>query len=98
MTEMTTPESRTEGASRREPPEGRIIHVLVEVETQKPPVRLEFDTPEVTGRTIKNRAGIPLDNDLARRQGQKLELVTNDGGITIENGDRFVSLPPGTIS
>jgi hypothetical protein len=52
----------------------------------------------VTGRDIKTRAGVPLENDLARRQGQKLELVTNEQTITIENGDHFVSLPPGTIS
>jgi len=76
----------------------KTIHVFVEVENNKPPVKVEFDTSEVTGREIKQRAGVPLENDLARRQGQKLELVTNDQTITIENGDHFVSLPPGTIS
>ena len=76
----------------------KTIHVFVEVESNKPPVKVEFDTTEVTGRDIKARAGVPLENDLARRQGQKLELVTNDQTITIENGDHFVSLPPGTIS
>ena len=76
----------------------KAIHVFVEIENNKPPVKVEFDTSEVTGRDIKTRAGVPLDNDLARRQGQKLELVTNDQTITIENGDHFVSLPPGTIS
>jgi len=76
----------------------KTIHVFVEVENNKPPVKLEFDTSEVKGQDIKVRAGVPLENDLARRQGQKLELVTNDQTITIENGDHFVSLPPGTIS
>lgn len=76
----------------------KTIHVFVEVENNQPPVKVEFDTTEVTGREIKTRAGVPLDSDLARRQGQKLELVTNDQTITIENGDHFVSLPPGTIS
>jgi hypothetical protein len=76
----------------------KTIHVFVEVENDKPPVKLDFDTSEVRGRDIKERAGVPLDNDLARRQGQKLELVTNDETIVIENGDRFISLPPGTIS
>ncbi len=73
------------------------IHVFIEIDrnTQK---KLEFDTAEVTGRQIKEQAGVPLDNDLARRQGQKLEQVTNDQVITIKNGDRFVSLPPGTVS
>ena len=75
----------------------KTIHVFVEIDrhTQK---KLEFDTSEVTGRLIKEQAGVPLDNDLARRQGQKLELVTNDQPVTIKNGDHFVSLPPGTIS
>ena len=75
----------------------KTIHIFVEIDrnTQK---KLEFETSEVTGRQIKEQAGVPLDNDLARRQGQKLELVTNDQPVTIKNGDHFVSLPPGTIS
>jgi len=76
----------------------KTVHVFVEVENHQPPVKVEFDTTEVTGRDIKTRAGVPVENDLARRQGQKLELVTNEQTITIENGDHFVSLPPGTIS
>lgn len=76
----------------------KTIHVFVEVENNQRPVKVEFDTTEVTGRDIKTRAGVPLENDLARRQGQKLELVTNDQTITIENGDHFIALPPGTIS
>ncbi len=76
----------------------KTVHVFVEVDNDKPPVKLEFDTNEVKGQDIKQRASVPLENDLARRQGQKLELVTNDQTITIENGDHFVSLPPGTIS
>jgi hypothetical protein len=76
----------------------KTIHVFVEVENNHPPVKLEFDANEVKGQEIKTRAGVPLENDLARRQGQKLELVTNDQLITIANGDHFVSLPPGTIS
>ncbi len=75
----------------------KTIHVFIEIDrTQKK--KLEFDTPEVTGRQIKEKAGVPLDDDLARRQGQKLELVTNDQVITIKDGEHFVALPPGTIS
>lgn len=97
MSEIMT-ESRDEDASGRDSEKPQAVHILVEVEVNKPPVKLEFDTTEVTGRMIKDRAGVPLDNDLARREGQKLELVTNDDTITIKNGNRFVSLPPGTIS
>lgn len=75
----------------------KVIHIFIEIDrnTRK---ELEFETREVTGRQIKERAGVPLDNDLARRQGQKLDLVTNDEPVTIKNGDHFVVLPPGTIS
>lgn len=75
----------------------KTIHIVVEIDrnTRK---TLEFGTSEVTGRQIKERAGVPLDNDLARRQGHKLDLVTNDQLITIKNGDHFIVLPPGTIS
>lgn len=76
----------------------KTIHVFVEVEPKGQPVRLEFESDQVTGRTLKERAGVPLENDLARRHGQKLELVTNEETVTIANGDKFVSLPPGTIS
>ena len=60
----------------------KTIHVFIEIDrTHKK--ELEFDTSEVTGRQIKEKAGVPLDDDLARKQGQKLELVTNDQVITI---------------
>lgn len=77
--------------------ETQTIRIFVEL-NKKDRVKLEFDRNEVTGREIKEEAGVPLENDLARRLGQELELVTNDPVITIENGDHFVSLPPGTIS
>jgi hypothetical protein len=90
-------EAEEDGSEERQR-RGKTIRVFVEVEPRQRPVRLEFETNQVTGRTIKERAGVPLENDLARRQGQRLELVTNEETITIANGDRFVSLPPGTIS
>jgi hypothetical protein len=60
--------------------------------------KLVFDTDEVTGRQIKEKGGVPLDDDLARRQGDRLELVTNDEVIRSKDGEHFVALPPGTIS
>jgi Multiubiquitin len=74
-----------------------IVHIFVELnKTDKK--KIEFDTDHVTGLQIKQRAGVPVDYDLARRQGQKLELVTNDQTIEIKDGEHFVALPPGTIS
>jgi hypothetical protein len=73
------------------------VHVFIEIDRHRNE-KLEFDSAEVTGRQIKEKGGVPLDNDLALRHGQKLELVTNDQVITLKNGDHFISLPPGTIS
>jgi hypothetical protein len=73
------------------------VHIFLEIDrtTQK---KLDFDTDRVTGREIKEKGGVPLDDDLAKRQGERLELVTNDQVIEIKNGEHFVALPPGTIS
>ena len=74
-----------------------VVHIFVELgkNDQK---KIEFNTDHVTGLQIKQKAGVPADYDLARRQGQKLELVTNDQTIEIRNGEHFVALPPGTVS
>ena len=69
------------------------VHVFVEIDKHTK-LKVEFETAEVTGRQIKEQAGVPLENDLARRQGQKLELVTNEQPVVLKNGDHFVSLPP----
>jgi hypothetical protein len=39
-----------------------------------------------------------LGDDLALRNGQKLEQITDDQVVTLKNGEHFVALPPGTIS
>ena len=75
----------------------RTIHIFVEINRHEQK-KVEFETDQVTGQQIKTQADVPLENDLARRKGQKLELVTNDQTITIKNGEHFISLPPGTIS
>ena len=73
-----------------------VTHVSVEIDGRTE--KLCFDTTEVTGRQIKERAGVPSDYDLARREGEKLTLVTNESRISLVDCDRFVALPPGTIS
>jgi hypothetical protein len=75
----------------------KTIHIFLEIDRNNKK-KLEFDTDQVTGRQIKEQGGVPLDHDLARRQGEKLELITNDQVITIKNGEHFVALPPGTVS
>jgi len=73
------------------------VHVFIEIERNRQ-VKLEFENPSVTGRQIKEKAEISLDDDLALRVGQKLELITNEQQVVLKNGEHFVALPPGTIS
>lgn len=73
------------------------VYIFLEIDRKKQE-KLEFNTDRVTGREIKAKGGVPLQDDLARRQEGKLVLVTNDEVITIKDGDHFVALPPGTIS
>jgi hypothetical protein len=77
--------------------EGESTEIVVEINknTRK---EIRFHGHVVTGRDIKNSAGVPLDDDLARRCDDKLELVTNDEPVTIRNHECFIDLPPGTIS
>ena len=74
------------------------IKIFVEIDRTRPPQKLEFEKAEVRGAEIKQAAGVPLGDELAIRNGQQLELVTNEQVITIKNGDHFVTLPPGSIS
>lgn len=73
------------------------VHIFVEL-NKNDKRKIEFDTDHVTGLQIKEKADVPTDYDLARRRGQKLELVTNDQTVEIKDGEHFVALPPGTIS
>jgi len=74
-----------------------LIHIFVQINKDKQE-KVEFDHADVTGGEIKEKAGIPLGDDLALRVGEKLEQIANDQPITIKNGEHFVALPPGTIS
>jgi hypothetical protein len=73
------------------------VHIFLEIDRNSKK-KLDFDTDHVSGRQIKEKGGVPLDDDLAKREGNRLDLVTNDQVIGIKNGDQFVVFPPGTIS
>lgn len=75
----------------------KTIHIFVEI-TKTDQRKLEFNQDQVTGRQIKEAAGIALDSDLAARIQGKLVLVTNGETVTIKEGEHFVVLPPGNIS
>ena len=73
------------------------IHIFVEI-SKTDQRKVTFHEHQVTGREIKNAAGVGLDNDLALKDHGKLVLVTNDETLTIKDGEHFVVLPSGTIS
>jgi hypothetical protein len=75
----------------------KTVHIFVEVR-KGDQRKLEFEQDQVTGREIKEKAGVSLESDLGRREQGGVVLVTNDQTITIENGQHFVVLPSGTIS
>lgn len=55
--------------------------------------KYEFESPEQTGRSLKERAGIPLDDALFLDQPHEDKLIANDATITIKNGNHFHSQP-----
>ena len=73
------------------------VHIIVEI-TKTDRRRVTFHHREVTGRQIKEAAGVELSNDLALKEHGKLRLITNDETVMIKDGEHFVVLPSGTIS
>lgn len=75
----------------------KTIHIFVEV-GKNDHRKIEFDDDQVTGQTIKEKASVPVGDDLAKRDGGKLVYVANTDVVTIKNGDHFAVFPAGTIS
>jgi len=73
------------------------IHIFVEF-GHNATKEIEFYTDRVTGLQIKEKAGVPSDDALARREGQKLVPVSDNETIIINEGDHFVVVPPGSVS
>jgi len=74
------------------------IHIGVEVDGKNKPV--EFTSSPVTGRQIREKAGAPLSDDLARLIHNKPSggNINLDDVVPIADGDRFIALPTGTVS
>jgi len=79
-------------------PGPHLIHIGVEVDGKNKPVT--FDHSRVTGGEIRAAAGAPQTDDLARLIHGKPSggniAVTDE--VALENGDRFIALPTGTVS
>lgn len=54
----------------------------------------EFSDPHQTGRSLKERAGIPLGDVLFRHRAKEDEVITDDAKVTLKCGDCFHSAPP----
>jgi hypothetical protein len=75
----------------------KTIHIFVDV-TKTDHRKVEFETDHATGREIKEKAKVPVDDDLARREHGQLIKVENDETITLKDGEHFAVFPAGTIS
>src|SRR5260370_37304018 len=56
--------------------------------------KYEIDDPVQTGASLKNLAGIPLNDVLFLQRPGEDEVIPNDKKVTLENGDHFHSQPP----
>lgn len=54
----------------------------------------EFADPQQTGRSLKERANIPLSDVLFKDLPHEDEVITDDTIILLRSGDRFHSAPP----
>ena len=55
--------------------------------------RLTLDAPAVTGRQIREKAGIPADFSLHRRMQGATESIRDDCQIAVHTGDHFYAQP-----
>lgn len=76
----------------------RVINIVVEVDGKKK--HIQFESSPVTGRAIREGAGAPLSDDLARLEHGKPTggNIGLDDQVEIKNGDQFIALPTGTVS
>lgn len=81
-------------------PDARPQHIHIFVEVNGRNKQLQFESSPVTGRQIREAAGVPLTDDLThlihgKPSGGNIGL---DDLVDIHNGDHFIALPTGTVS
>lgn len=74
------------------------INIIVEVNGKNR--HIQFESSRVTGRQIREKAGVPLTDDLTqlvhgKPTGGNIGL---DDIVEIHNGDHFIALPTGVVS
>lgn len=70
----------------------KTIHIFVNK------TKIEFEVNHVTGKQIKEKAGVVPDSLLYRKLHDQLELIKDDQTIEIKEGEHFIDLPGGTVS
>ena len=78
-----------EWAERQDMEKEITVHVVVEI-NKTDHRKLDFHQHQVTGRQIKEAAGLPLDTELAVKREGEFDQVTNHETLTIKDGQRFV--------
>src|SRR5690349_8367542 len=56
--------------------------------------KFELDNPVQTGASLKQLAGIPLQDVLFLQSHGDDEVIANDAKVTLKNGDHLHSQPP----
>jgi hypothetical protein len=65
-----------------------LIHIFINKK------KYELNNPVQTGASLKNLAGIPLNDVLFLQRPGEDEVIPNDTKITLKNGDHLHSQPP----
>jgi hypothetical protein len=60
--------------------------------------RYRFENDRVSGRLIKQKAGIPLNYSLYRRRPGENEPIGNDEEVHLHEDEHFFSRPPSNVS
>jgi hypothetical protein len=60
--------------------------------------KYRFEFHDVTGRQIKERAGIPLTYSLYKRHPGENEPIGNDERVELHEEEHFFSRPPSNVS
>ncbi|HXF12571.1 MAG TPA: multiubiquitin domain-containing protein, partial [Terriglobales bacterium] len=66
----------------------RRIHIFINKK------KFEIENPDQTGASLKNLAGIPLNDVLFLQRPGEDEVIPNDAKITLKDGDHLHSQPP----
>ena len=89
--DQSAEEAHRNDAPREDPPSSVRITVIVQN-------RYTFDAHRVTGRQIKETAGIPLGFALYRRARGENEPIRDDAQVELRNGDHFFARPSSSAS